>query len=99
MKPSKSGLKPKNGKATVPILVVMDKTTIEIVTLVTKFFNNDYEKVALWMRLDNLNFGGISPNKLISWQKGHKVLQFVRDALGEGYESVIKSGGHKDVAE
>ncbi len=93
MKPSKNGLKPKKDKTT---LVVMDKTTIEIITLVAKFFNNDYEKVSLWMRLDNLNFGGTSPNRLIAMGRGHKVLQFVHDALGEGYEAVIKDGGHKD---
>jgi hypothetical protein len=73
-----------------PRTVVIDKTTIEIIALVAKFFNNDYDKVALWMRLDNLNFGGCSPNTLINRQRGHKVLEFVRDAIGEGIEAVIK---------
>ncbi len=40
----------------------------------------DYEKIALWLRLKNLNFGGCSPLQLIARGRGHKVMEMIDDA-------------------
>lgn len=73
----------------------LDSNTVEIITLVDKFFKGDHGKTALWMSTDNLNFGGTSPNKLIKMNRGHKVLQFIKTALDEDYATIIKEGGHE----
>lgn len=41
---------------------------------------NDIKKVCSWLNTKNLNFGGIKPITLIAIGKGHKVLQFIKDA-------------------
>lgn len=59
-------------------------TLIEIVALVTKIFDNDLSKISTWMNTGNLNFGGFSPTQLIERNRGHKVLEFIRDAIEQG---------------
>ena len=46
-------------------------------------FNGDVEKVALWFRTDNLNFGGVSPDFLIQCGRAKKVWQMVDAAVSE----------------
>lgn len=58
------------------------KDFIETCVLLHSFFN-DYEKTALWLNTNNLNFGGLSPLYLIKIGRGHKVLSFIRTALDE----------------
>jgi hypothetical protein len=52
------------------------------------FFANNPEKVAYWLMAENLNFGGASPCQLIALGRGHKVAQFVKNAIEENQPPV-----------
>lgn len=54
----------------------------ELYKLVFSFFK-DEEKTHFWFNTDNLNFGGVSPNELICCGRGHRVKQFILNALKE----------------
>lgn len=54
-----------------------------IESLLEEFFSGDRDKVGLWLKTKNLNFGGCSPNDLILRGREHKVLEFIEDAKSE----------------
>lgn len=51
-----------------------------------KYFNGDEVKANLWMKTENLNFGGFSPDRLIKLGKVGKVYQFVKAAREDNEE-------------
>lgn len=54
---------------------------LEIIVKVARQFNGDYTKTKYWLTTENLNLGGLTPLGLIAIGRGHKVLQFVDDAI------------------
>lgn len=62
--------------------IELNETNIKIICKLNMFFN-DYKKVEIWLRTDNLNFGGIPPCYLMSIGRDSKVLQFIEAALDE----------------
>ena len=68
---------------------IIDSDVIKSIVDVNYFFNGDIEKVALWFRLDNLNFGGVSPDFLIQCGRAKKLAQFINAALEQN--KTIKS--------
>jgi len=48
------------------------------------YFKGDEEKVKLWLKTPNMNFGDCSPMTLIHLNRGHKVMSFIK-AAKEGY--------------
>ena len=67
--------------------VEVDETLVETILGVHCIFQ-DEKKVAAWMNAKNPHFGNISPVHLFARQRGHKVLQFVNQALHEEIESI-----------
>lgn len=55
----------------------------EVILLVNKFFNNDKEKVRVWLAAENPNLGNTSPWKLMFEGKEKKVLDFVKEQIKE----------------
>lgn len=49
------------------------------ITLKAQEMLKDPVKTKAWLTMDNLNFGGSSPIRLIILDRGHKVLQFIED--------------------
>ena len=47
--------------------------------ILSKFFQNDQEKIEKWLSSENANFGGASPNKLIENGRGYKVLLWLEN--------------------
>ena len=60
----------------------LDNQLVEIIVKVNSILN-DYNKTRAWLTTKNLNFGDISPMRLIERGRGHKVLEFIDDALFE----------------
>ena len=56
------------------------KQTVEITLLLQKIFEGENDKVHFWLTTMNLNFGGSTPLKLIQMGKGHKDLEFIKNA-------------------
>ena len=56
---------------------------IEIIVELHVVFQ-DYSKISAWLKSKNLNFGGCSPLNLINKNRGHKVLEFIKNANREG---------------
>lgn len=57
---------------------------IKSIKLLLEFFEGNEEKVEAWLTLENLNFGGISPDYLFRMGRGYKVLKFIESAKDEG---------------
>lgn len=53
------------------------KLLSDIIIELHVFFDSDAKKVASWLYMDNLNFGGTSPMKLIQRGRIQKVYDFV----------------------
>lgn len=60
-----------------------DTQYLEIVVNLHAAFN-DFKKMKFWLETKNPNFGNIAPIKLIALGRGHKVLNFIINALDEG---------------
>jgi hypothetical protein len=54
----------------------------EAVILAHVFFN-DIKKVSAWMRAENLNFGGATPEKLIQLGRGKKLIKWMETQIDE----------------
>ncbi len=63
-----------------PEVVLLTKELIEIIVKVHDQLG-DVDKTYTWLTVDNLCFGGISALRLIDCGRGHKVLQFIDDAI------------------
>ena len=61
------------------IRVKVDHKFIELIIELHVTFQ-DYGKIKNWLQQSNLNFGGLSPLKLIESGKVKKVLEFARKA-------------------
>jgi hypothetical protein len=46
-------------------------------------FFGDVKKVSAWLRMDNLNFGGCSPMRMIQLNKGKKLNDWINTQLDE----------------
>lgn len=53
---------------------------LELAKLLAEFFKDDPHKIALWLLSDNPNFG-CAPCDLVAVGRGHKVLNFAREAI------------------
>lgn len=51
------------------------------------------EKAKVWMKVQNLNLGGNSPEQLVAANRGYKVKQFVQTALDEKFAAEGKRSG------
>ncbi len=43
-------------------------------------YTDSFDKMSMWLRTENLNFGGVSPIDLILTGRGNKVLSFIQSA-------------------
>jgi len=66
----------------------LDNQLVEIIVKVNSILN-DYDKTRAWLTTKNLNFGDILPRALIERGQGHKVLEFIDDALFENKPEAI----------
>ena len=55
----------------------------QILNLVINHMKWSADKAELWMRTENQNLGGLSPNLMIEKGRGHKVLRLVESAIDE----------------
>lgn len=70
--------------------VDVTETNIEIIVNLHAFFQN-YQKIKLWLTTKNLNFGNITPLRLMQMGRSHKVLEFIINAIDEN-ESLTQVG-------
>lgn len=63
--------------------IKIDRDLVDAIVGVHCFFN-DVDKVALWFRLDNPSFGGVSPEFLVNCGRAKKVATFVNEYLDDG---------------
>ena len=61
------------------------KEKAEIYELVFKYFKEDHTATEQWFNYDNLNLGGISPNKMLLLGRSVKLKAFVKQAMKNGY--------------
>ena len=69
----------------------LQKEYDEIREMVVTILGKD--KADLWMKFENLNFGGTSPATLILMGRGHKVREFVEASLHEKLVAEGKRSG------
>lgn len=62
----------------------------EVKSMVLKYFNGDQTKTEQWFSLDNLNFGGVSPNRLLQLERHDKLKAFVKQAMSHGFNQPEK---------
>ena len=60
------------------------ETISEIIRKLKIFFEEEPEKVQLWLNSPNMNLGNISPAYLIRCGRAHRVLQFINFAAEAG---------------
>lgn len=56
---------------------IQEKQYIELVLLLQKYFKNDIEKIYLWIHTKNLNLGGISPIRMILFDRFHRLKRWI----------------------
>lgn len=54
---------------------------MECIHLLLKFFQDDKEKVRLWLSLPNPALGGISAYEMVKQGRSHKLHEFIKNAV------------------
>lgn len=63
-----------------PQWVYLSPEAVDIILSVYSFFQDEI-KTAAWMKMENLNFGGVSPNFLINNGRGEWLRKWVDEQL------------------
>lgn len=56
---------------------------LQCFSLVLEFFKKDFKKASLWFEAPNHGLGNITPNKMIEFGRGKKLLEFIKNAKWE----------------
>lgn len=59
------------------------KQLVEAICLLNEFFEDDYEKIVIWLEIENPLLGNVAPVDLFARGRGHKVIAFIRSQLDD----------------
>ena len=60
------------------------KASNQLILLLMKFFNDDRNKIDMWLLLSNELLGGCSPNDMIRFGREDKLIEFVQKVMIDG---------------
>lgn len=70
-----------DGNIDAPMTILQKRQEKQILETVKTHMGWNDKKTMLWYRAKNLNFGGTCPKCLVKAGRGHKVIEFIEDAI------------------